>query len=233
MCIVSFVLSFNLCEIILEQISSSRSIAIIEMPKMKECHIPLPMTTVGTKAAQRQHPYQIFVSQFRTLKFMSSKTTYFSSLPKEVLEIIVRYISDRPSHRHWPSFIEFSTLRSLLEPESILCNVTEDCLKSVTVIKDSYDDGYDNQILQPKVNSSSLFVSCERSDLAAHLGSLEELNVCYGSTRSEDVQSTLEDVASREYNKLRKIQILDRIDPGMMENILASHGPQLEQVSVW
>lgn len=164
---------------------------------------------------------------------MSSRRSYFSLLPSEVLENIIRHLSERPRHKHWPSFTNFEALRSLLGDTNCLHVVAQERLTSVTLIKDNYEDGYDNQILQPIVETGSLFIDSGQSTLAPFLKSIRELNVCYGSTRSSDVQTTLQGIAAGKLNSIRRLQILDRIDPGMMNDILKSHGSRLVELSVW
>ncbi len=161
------------------------------------------------------------------------KNNYFECLPFEVLENITRRTSQKPRHKYWPSFIDIKTMRNILHGNALLKSAITSQINSVSFLKSKYVEGFNNVLVQPKVEDGSFFIDSEYGEVYARwFDSINELNICYGATRSGSVLSLL-NALGQNLSSLKKLQVLDKTEVCLLDSLLKKHGNQLEALSVW
>jgi len=162
-----------------------------------------------------------------------TESNFFSTLPAEIKEEIVRKLSSKPNHKFWPSYIDWSNLNWLLDDNNLLGNNAIKALTSVTLVKDVYPDNFSAYHIQPSIALQSIFTTIPSAKLfLENLSIIREFNILYGSTTEIDAEE-LTSCVVRNCTSFTKLQILDKINPALLEVLLGTKGSNLTQLSIW
>lgn len=162
-----------------------------------------------------------------------SEVSYLDHLPIEVIENIAVHTSEKPRHKYWPSFIDKKTLNALINGNELLKSALTTQITSVSFLKSKYGDGLNYLLVRPRVEDGSFFIDSEFGVLYTRWFKLvRELSICYGATRSGSVLALLNTVGQN-LRSMKKLQVLDKTEVRLLDDLLKEYGSQLEALSVW
>lgn len=163
--------------------------------------------------------------------------TYFDVLSEEVLDNLVRHLSEKPSSRNWTSFMNAEVARLILSNRGRLGSSAKRLFRCVSVTKAAQHEE-SNPFIHPILSHNALLLSSRSygSTILAVLQNngniFEEFSICFSSTRVPYSKHWLLTIGTHCVN-LRVLRVLERVETDTFRTLVGALGPRLEILSAW